>query len=247
MNTIHTSTHTSTRTTARTSNRRSRRLAATTLLAAGGLLFGAASGVAAADSPPAELDIIIAPAEQTCPKSGKVDVAGNHTSLQILAPADTLIAGYCVKAGSANQGDGPEHYIVDPAATQVTISHSSGKAISHYTLVLIDRPLTTPDPDEPADNPQDEPADEPADEVEPVVPEDEPEVFVNPPSEVPTSGTPAPGSNIRTLPSTGTPAPGHDIQTLPSTGVNSGVLALLASLLVAAGGVLTRTTRRIDA
>ncbi len=66
--------------------------------------------------------------------SGKIDVSGSHTSLVIDAPADHLITGYCVKAGSANQGYGPEYVTVDPAAESVTITHSSGKDISHYAV-----------------------------------------------------------------------------------------------------------------
>lgn len=77
-------------------------------------------------------------ADQVCAAgdSGKVDVYGDDTTLTITAPDGYVITGYCVKAGSENQGNGPESYVVDPPATSVVISHSSGKAISHYSYTL---------------------------------------------------------------------------------------------------------------
>ena len=73
-----------------------------------------------------------------CPAgtSGKIDVSGDDTTLTITAPDGYVITGYCVKAGSAKQGNGPESYVVDPPVTSVVISHSSGKGISHYSYTL---------------------------------------------------------------------------------------------------------------
>ena len=73
-----------------------------------------------------------------CPAgdSGKVDVSGENVTLTITAPDGFVITGYCVKAGSVKQGLGSESYVVDPPATSVVISHSSGKAISHYSYTL---------------------------------------------------------------------------------------------------------------
>ena len=51
-----------------------------------------------------------------------------------------MITGYCVKAGSANQGNGPE-YVNGLNATEVTFSHSSGKDISHYVVFYDDIPF----------------------------------------------------------------------------------------------------------
>src|SRR5215218_1341903 len=48
------------------------------------------------------------------------------------APAGFLIDGYCVKAGSSNQGDGPVMVPVNPPQATVTISYPGGKAVSHY-------------------------------------------------------------------------------------------------------------------
>jgi hypothetical protein len=87
------------------------------------------------------LTVGVAPAvssgSQVCPAgtSGKIDVTGSYMTLTITAPDGYVITGYCVKAGSAKQGNGPEFYVVDPAAS-VDISHSSGKDISHYSYTV---------------------------------------------------------------------------------------------------------------
>ncbi|MDQ3542083.1 MAG: hypothetical protein M3440_15505 [Chloroflexota bacterium] len=48
-----------------------------------------------------------------------------------------LIAGFCIRAGSAIQGDGPDWWSVDPPQKTVIISHSTGKDVSHYSLRLV--------------------------------------------------------------------------------------------------------------
>jgi hypothetical protein len=77
--------------------------------------------------------------EQVCPAgdSGKIDV-NSGPSVTVTAPDGKLISGYCVKAGSANQGDGPEFVPVSPPQKTVTITHSSGKDVSHYSLTYVD-------------------------------------------------------------------------------------------------------------
>jgi hypothetical protein len=68
--------------------------------------------------------------------SGKIDVTdpAEPTELEICASGNLCVTGYCVKAGSINSGDGPEYTELVPPLTQcVTIRHSSGKAISHYS------------------------------------------------------------------------------------------------------------------
>ena len=74
--------------------------------------------------------------DQGAADSGKVDVSGDHITLTLTAPDGYLISGYCVKAGSANQGLGPEYYSLDPPVASVVISHSTGKAISHYSYTV---------------------------------------------------------------------------------------------------------------
>lgn len=79
--------------------------------------------------------------EQVCNEgnSGKIDVSGG-TTLTITAPEGYLIYEYCVKAGSVKQGNGPEYFTVEPPAASVTISHSSGKDISHYSAWYVQIP-----------------------------------------------------------------------------------------------------------
>ncbi len=75
--------------------------------------------------------------------SGKIDVSGSHTTLTVVAPEGQLISGYCVKAGSINNENGPVYVSVNPPAAQVTISHPSGKDISHYSVLYV---ASTPAP-----------------------------------------------------------------------------------------------------
>lgn len=64
--------------------------------------------------------------------SGKIDVAENTETVTITAPEGSLITGYCVKAGSTQQGNGPLYVVVDPPQESVTISYTD-KDISHYS------------------------------------------------------------------------------------------------------------------
>jgi LPXTG-motif cell wall-anchored protein len=65
--------------------------------------------------------------------SGKIDTSSDPLTVTITAPDGNKITGYCVKAGSINQGDGPEYVELDPPQSSVTFGHSSGKAVSHYS------------------------------------------------------------------------------------------------------------------
>jgi hypothetical protein len=86
--------------------------------------------------------------EEVCPAldSGKIDTPGEPTSVVVTAPEGFLISGYCVKAGSDESGAGVEFVTVDPPQESVTITHPSGKAVSHYSysLVEIETPPSTP-------------------------------------------------------------------------------------------------------
>ncbi|WP_394253696.1 hypothetical protein [Arthrobacter pityocampae] len=86
------------------------------------------------------------PVQQVCDEgtSGKQDVTGARPTLTITAPEGQLIASYCVKAGSSNQGDGPETVVLTPPESQVTISHSTGKDISHYSYTVVPAPVVVP-------------------------------------------------------------------------------------------------------
>lgn len=70
--------------------------------------------------------------------SGKIDVTGDVQSVTVSAPEGKLISGYCVKTGNTSSGGGTEFVVVDPPQETVTIVHSSGKDISHYSLVFVD-------------------------------------------------------------------------------------------------------------
>lgn len=99
--------------------------------------------------------------EQVCPglDSGKIDESGNKTKVTVTAPDGYLIDGYCAKAGSAKHGYGPELVTVDPPQASVTISHSSGKDLSHYSVSYV-AVQGEPEP-EPSEEPTVEPTDEP--------------------------------------------------------------------------------------
>jgi len=80
--------------------------------------------------------------DQVC-GGDKVDLSGEQATYTVTAPDGYLISGYCVKSGSVNQGDGPVYVGVNPSAQTVTISHPSGKAISHYSLTLVSQVAPT--------------------------------------------------------------------------------------------------------
>jgi hypothetical protein len=97
-------------------------------------LIGGAAVASASDHPTNQNDGVCAGTHQTPP-------AG--PSFTYTAPEGKLIAWWCAKAGSANQGDGPESHTVNPPAESVTISHSSGKDLSHFSVKLVDKPKPT--------------------------------------------------------------------------------------------------------
>ncbi|WP_285105823.1 hypothetical protein [Promicromonospora sp. MEB111] len=176
----------------------------------------------------------------TCPKGGKVDVSGEHTTLVVTAPDGYLITGYCVKAGSANQGLGPEDVVVDPPAAEVTISHSSGKAISHYTLITV-KAEPTPEPSLPGEEPT-VPGEEPTEDTgaEPSTPAvEEPEAGEpeegNAPAE---ESAPAAGADATTSPSAEEP------DVLAATGASTVVGFTLIALALVGGGVTLLVLRR---
>lgn len=105
----------------------------TSLAVAGALSLGFAANATA--------DSNHQPNEGVCqPQSAHIQA--NTSSVTVTAPAGKVITGYCVKAGSIQQGNGPE-YVSVPNLTTVTITHSSGKTISHYIVFYADRPVDT--------------------------------------------------------------------------------------------------------
>lgn len=125
-----------------------------TVWGASALLVAGLVGVpSAAYAAPASAAPVATTGAATCPKDGKVDVSGEQHSVTVTAPDGYLISGYCVKAGSVKNGAGPETVTVDPPVAEVTISHSSGKAVSHYTLVTVAAEPTPTEPPAPAEEP----------------------------------------------------------------------------------------------
>lgn len=110
--------------------------------AVSGVLVGSSpAGAATGENP-------VPPGSQVCPAgdSGKIDVQGDQTSITLSAPDGKLITGYCVKAGSVNNDNGPVYVPVQPPTAMVTITYPGGKAISHYSLFYTDAPTPPPPP-----------------------------------------------------------------------------------------------------
>jgi hypothetical protein len=86
--------------------------------------------------------IVGAGVDQVCPDldTGKIDPPGDPTSFTFTAPEGQVIVQICVKAGSAEQGLGPEFIDFDPGVTSATFSHSSGKEISHFSVKFAPAP-----------------------------------------------------------------------------------------------------------
>ncbi|NPC41476.1 hypothetical protein [Nocardioides sp. zg-1230] len=65
----------------------------------------------------------------------KVEVTGEKETITYTAPDGYLISSWCVKAGTRT-----EVHDIDPPVKTITISHSSGKGISHYSVTLVKAP-----------------------------------------------------------------------------------------------------------
>jgi hypothetical protein len=209
-------------------------LGAAALLALG--LYATASAVASASAP------VVAAVGDVCPEDGKVEVDGNHTSIVVTAPEGMVITGYCVKAGSGQQEEGPEYVNFDPPVTEVTITHSSGKDISHYTVFYAPAPTPTPTPTptEPTPTPT-EPTPTPTEPTptptEPTPTPTEPTPTPTEPTPTPTEPTPTPTEPTEkptpvTPPTTPTPPSG-----LASTGPAETIGYSMLALSMIGGGV----------
>lgn len=89
---------------------------------------------------------------RVCPPldTGKIDTTGEPHTITVTAPDGYAVGQVCVKAGSAQHGDGPEFLVADPGTTSLTFGHSSGKAVSHWSASFVPlevpaRPQPTPD------------------------------------------------------------------------------------------------------
>jgi hypothetical protein len=112
--------------------------------------------------------------------SGKVDTTGEPSSVTVSAPAGYKIRRYCVKAGAAPAGGGPVYVAVDPPRQAVTITHPTGKAVSHWSIEYSSCTTTPTEPGEtsPGEEPTlpetspEEPAETPEDTSSPESPGD---------------------------------------------------------------------------
>ena len=92
---------------------------------------------------------MVAAADQVCPDLDTGKISANQQTVKITAPDGYLIDSYCVKAGSANQGDGPVIVDVNPPVKSLTISYPGGKDISHYSVSYVREGTTTDTPKTP--------------------------------------------------------------------------------------------------
>src|SRR5215204_3654672 len=108
--------------------------AAAVLIGGASLLF---ASPAFADDEPTDTTSAAAVVEQVCDEltSGKINVdEPNVYEITITAPAGNLITGYCVKAGSVNNENGPVYVELDEPVASVTFKYKDGtKEISHYS------------------------------------------------------------------------------------------------------------------
>jgi hypothetical protein len=127
----------------------------TTVLPAIALLLGGASlvlaGPAFAEDGNGDTTAAVSANDQVCTglDSGKIDVNGEIYEVELTAPEGNLITGYCVKAGSINNGNGPVYVELDEPVASLTITYKDGtKAISHYSYSYapIVKPTPTPTP-----------------------------------------------------------------------------------------------------
>ena len=110
-----------------------------TLLVAGIAGVAGVSPVSADDHD----DVPVPVVEKVCdPQDSHID-GGNQTSILVTAPEGKLISGYCVKAGSIQQGLGPEYKYFDPPVKSYTITYTLSptiKEISHYVVFYVEAP-----------------------------------------------------------------------------------------------------------
>ncbi|MEV0951389.1 LPXTG cell wall anchor domain-containing protein [Promicromonospora sp. NPDC050249] len=217
-------------------------LGASALLVAG--LMGSPAAAFAAPIAGAPIAATPSGGESTCPKDGKVDVTGEHTTLEVTAEPGYLITGYCVKAGSDKQGNGPVDVVVDPPAATVTISHPSGKAISHYTLVTVKvgstpTPTPTPSPSVPGATPS---PSVPGATPTPTEPGATPTPTPTGPGVEPSDGSVPPVDEAGDTPSPSAAAeePGE----LAATGASTAIGFTLIALALVGGGVTLIVLRR---
>lgn len=95
--------------------------------------------------------------EGVCPvydeTSHKEEFTGEQKTFTYTAPAGAVVTGWCSKAGSDKQGDGPYEVTGLNTAT-VVITHPSGKDLSHAVINWEYVVTTPPSDEEPVEHPQ---------------------------------------------------------------------------------------------
>jgi hypothetical protein len=187
--------------------------------------------------------------QDTCPEDGKVEAepGSEETAIDVTAEAGYLITGYCVKAGSDQSNDGSsgvEYVTVEPPSATVEISHPSGKAISHYTLITVKaEPSPSPTPSVPGEDTTPEPTEPPTD----VTPEPtEPGTDVTPEPTEPGTGDEGDGS-VAPAEDDATPSPSASAdqpEVLAATGASTAIGITLIALALVGGGVTLIVLRR---
>lgn len=76
---------------------------------------------------------------ELCPGTHLTPPKGDEQSFAYTAPDGFLVASWCVKAGTTT-----EIHAVSPPSKTVTIEHSSGKEVSHFSVVLVPAPDEKP-------------------------------------------------------------------------------------------------------
>jgi len=156
---------------------------------------------------------------------------GNQTSIVITAPAGQAISQICVKAGSINQGDGPEYTTFDPPVTSVTLTHSTGKEISHYVVTYVT--VTTTTPTTGGDDP---------DPTTTTTVVEEPTTTTTVGGEEPTTTT---EEEPEIIPPVDEQAPPSTARTLPRTGQDMTIPGIVGAMLIAAGAFVLRLSRKL--
>lgn len=166
--------------------------------------------------------------------SGKKEAIGDPMEVPVTAPAGKLISGYCVKAGSEQQGEGEggAYFVtLDEPAESVTITYpwGGGRAVSHYALVYTDATTEpTPEPSEPSQ----EPSVEPSGSASPSEPGVEPSDGTEP-----SDGSSAPGELEDAV-------DGEEPPVLAATGASTAIGFSLIALALVGGGATLIVLRR---
>lgn len=181
--------------------------------------------------------------EKVCPEEGK-QPGENQLAITVTAPDGMVIVGYCVKAGSVNQGDGAIDVDVDPPKTTVEIKHPSGKEISHYTVFY--EPAPTPEPTEPGTEPTpSKPGTEPTEPGGDITPEPT-EPGTEPTEPAPDVTEPA-DESAAPAEDDATPSPSASAdqpEVLAATGASTAIGITLIALALVGGGATLIVLRR---